>query len=1162
MNKKVFLGTLLASSALLGIATSANAATSNIKSESKKITVTSTKAKLYKDSKLKESSTPKQGTVYQVDGYRDINGKKYYRVYNTNSKNKKTYKGYLKSTDAKDLKAVKENVDVTYKNADYTRWGNLYYTAKEGKTGNRLMYHAERSYTLGNGDKYYSLYRTENDGSKKWYGYVNVKGLQEVKATSYNKNVRIKTSSAYTKWKNFYFNKSEAKGTTKLGQVYTAKRYYVLGNGDKYYSMYQLSKNGDLTWAGYVNAKGAENMKVTASVQVMEVTKDNENTYSASAKKGTTKSLKGKQVVAKRYYIGENNKKYYSIYDQNDNWLGYLTQDALKPVTVNKDDLNKTIEAAKKVESVKADITNAGNLKDAYNNAASIANSKTAVQSQVDAANKELNQALDNVEISTKTAEEAIQKAKDILAKAQASTDSKEAAQKAIDEAEKEVKDNKLPNYEDIKNIPNKLTEAMKGLQPHATSSDINSLNSAIKDAEEVITNKDNYDLTNVEAVQTALDEAKKVLTDVKAGNASSEQVQSAIDKIEKAIAAVKVDTTDLKDAINDVKETEENVYLTQKQEETLKNKMTNAIKKITSDDTKDAPAIKDATELAEKAVKEMEEKLPNKKDGEALNDAVTKADKLKDAVKDGAYGNKVFDNYTPVEKALEKADKSLDAMKKDKIGGSNEATLGRTKDLINEQTKTLNDALSGLTLDAYNTQKYYDAADKAARQLDDSNRSDALAKLALFADAAKDTKGGLTEKNYQEVIKEAKKLNETITADQKEELSEAIDTAKKVEGESNANEKFYEADGYKTMDSDLKKAENRLKKFEEKFTKPVDYVNNGNSAHTIETKLEKDITDLKVKDWETKETTNGTITLEKYAGNYAKSTDDSKAKDSTVTIEIPGSLKDKQVVLADSTTSQTLFPKSTESGNGEVTIEFEENGGRKVQAPASLNSAMSDNKHIGTVDLSGLDTSKTTNLNNLFLNDYYLKHVEGEENLITNKTEKAAAMFCNTNVESLDTGNWDTSNVTTMSRMFNHSNINTINGIEKWDVQKVSNYNNMFGGTQYLKELNLSGWFMDSAKLDNVETMFIDKMGTQKTALNKITLPDLMGGTGQAIDVIKALQKAGTSSKLESDVEVLTYKGQKLGKVTSNGTWQQEGSSSTNGSGTTQNGSASQSNK
>lgn len=49
--------------------------------KAKKVTVCTDKAKLYKDSKLKESTTPKNGTVYQVNGYRDINGKHVYRVY-------------------------------------------------------------------------------------------------------------------------------------------------------------------------------------------------------------------------------------------------------------------------------------------------------------------------------------------------------------------------------------------------------------------------------------------------------------------------------------------------------------------------------------------------------------------------------------------------------------------------------------------------------------------------------------------------------------------------------------------------------------------------------------------------------------------------------------------------------------------------------------------------------------------------------------------------------------------------------------------------------------------------------------------------------------------------------------------------------------------------
>lgn len=372
MTIKSILGTLLASTALLGVAATADAATSNVKPESKKVTVTSKSAKLYKDSKLKQSSTSKQGTVYQVDGYRDINGKKYYRVYYTNSNNQKKYKGYLKASDAKDLKAVKEDLDVTYKNPNYTRWGNFYYTSKKGTTGNHLMYHVDRSYTLGNGDKYYSLYRTEKDGKTKWYGYVNVKGLQELKATSYNKNVRIKTSSAYNKWRNFYFNKNQTKGTTKKNQIYDAKRYYTFGNGEKYYSMYHLSKDGDLTWAGYVNAKGSEAMKATSSVQVMEITSNNATRYRASSVEGNTKGMKGKQVVAKRYYVGEDGHKYYSIYDQNNNWLGYLSDAYLKKATVNKDKLQDLIKSADKINSndaVKKAITDPGSLKTAYQKA-------------------------------------------------------------------------------------------------------------------------------------------------------------------------------------------------------------------------------------------------------------------------------------------------------------------------------------------------------------------------------------------------------------------------------------------------------------------------------------------------------------------------------------------------------------------------------------------------------------------------------------------------------------------------------------------------------------------------------------------------------------------------------------------------------------------------
>ena len=77
MNKKVILSALLASGALLGTTAAANAATSAVKAESKLVCVENDGAELYKNSKLQESTEATKGTVYKVNGYRDIDGKKY-----------------------------------------------------------------------------------------------------------------------------------------------------------------------------------------------------------------------------------------------------------------------------------------------------------------------------------------------------------------------------------------------------------------------------------------------------------------------------------------------------------------------------------------------------------------------------------------------------------------------------------------------------------------------------------------------------------------------------------------------------------------------------------------------------------------------------------------------------------------------------------------------------------------------------------------------------------------------------------------------------------------------------------------------------------------------------------------------------------------------------
>lgn len=257
MNKKVILSALLASGALLGTTAAANAATSAVKAESKLVCVENDGAELYKNSKLQESTEAAKGTVYKVNGYRDIDGKKYYRVYQE-EKGENVYKGYISDKDATDLKKVaiadKDRfVGVTAEKAP--AWKNLYLN-KKIKTYNGVKhssnFEVKHAYKLG--DKtFYSMYR-----GNKWMGYMDA---AQVKALS-PQNV-AKDKQAYKvveDWKTYndiYFNE---KGKLTKGEKVTVKRIYTFSTGRQYGSVY----NAKGKWLGYANMKGLVEDKVVA----------------------------------------------------------------------------------------------------------------------------------------------------------------------------------------------------------------------------------------------------------------------------------------------------------------------------------------------------------------------------------------------------------------------------------------------------------------------------------------------------------------------------------------------------------------------------------------------------------------------------------------------------------------------------------------------------------------------------------------------------------------------------------------------------------------------------------------------------------------------------------------------------------------------------------
>lgn len=62
-------------------------------------------------------------------------------------------------------------------------------------------------------------------------------------------------------------------------------------------------------------------------------------------------------------------------------------------------------------------------------------------------------------------------------------------------------------------------------------------------------------------------------------------------------------------------------------------------------------------------------------------------------------------------------------------------------------------------------------------------------------------------------------------------------------------------------------------------------------------------------------------------------------------------------------------------------------------------------------------------------------------------------------NIKSLDTTNWDTSNVNYMNSVFNGCSYLTSMDVSKWDTSKVTNMGSLFFNCSYLTSLDLSEW-------------------------------------------------------------------------------------------------------
>ncbi|MFY8329666.1 hypothetical protein [Vagococcus carniphilus] len=304
----------------------------------KYVTITSNSYETWSNFKWKKRNDASKvsGKTYLAKGkYNHSNGQTYLSLFD----DKGNWQGYInekasKAGSGRQGAYLNHNKYVSI-TKNYDTWSSFNW--KKRQPANKVVgktYLAKGKYHHINGQTYLSLF----DDKGNWHGYINEKASKVASGKqgsyiSYGKYVTV-TSENYETWTNFNWKKRQS-AIYVSNQTYLAKGKYNHVNGQTYLSLFDTKGN----WQGYINEKAA---KVGASKQgayiadgrKIVVNKKGYNTWQNFGwkKKGTTSNLVGKEYTAKAIYFHHNGSTYYSLFDNKNNWMGYLNTDATKVV--------------------------------------------------------------------------------------------------------------------------------------------------------------------------------------------------------------------------------------------------------------------------------------------------------------------------------------------------------------------------------------------------------------------------------------------------------------------------------------------------------------------------------------------------------------------------------------------------------------------------------------------------------------------------------------------------------------------------------------------------------------------------------------------------------------------------------------------------------------
>ncbi|MFZ8763821.1 GH25 family lysozyme [Enterococcus diestrammenae] len=188
------------------------------------------------------------------------------------------------------------------------------------------VYYAKGKYKHINGITYLSLY----DNKNQWVGYIpssagTLTDSAGGKWSSYKKYVKLTgTKDLYnTSFTDAIRNKASKFKNQKL--LVTGQYHHF--NGKTYYSVYDIDGK---VWLGYIEKVGVKLVGDQGPYRkyghYVTITGKNNTIWSSFSwkKKIATSSVLGKTYKAKGLYRHLNGSTYYSLYDHNGTWIGYI----------------------------------------------------------------------------------------------------------------------------------------------------------------------------------------------------------------------------------------------------------------------------------------------------------------------------------------------------------------------------------------------------------------------------------------------------------------------------------------------------------------------------------------------------------------------------------------------------------------------------------------------------------------------------------------------------------------------------------------------------------------------------------------------------------------------------------------------------------------------